>query len=135
MQLVPCVRLNGTSDLPWERIAVNDNGQTILALFPDVQFYDYTKVPNRRNLPANYHLTFSLAESNLSDATSELANGRSVAVVFRHKALPESYLGHKVVNGDETDLRFLDASAVIVGLYAKGRAKRDTSGFVKENVA
>jgi hypothetical protein len=36
-----------------------------------------------------------------------------------------------VFNGDESDLRFLDPQGVIVGLYAKGKAKKDTSGFVK----
>jgi hypothetical protein len=131
--LVPAIRLNGTSDLPWERIAVNDNRDTVMSLFPAVQFYDYTKVPGRHSLPANYHLTFSLAESNLDNAVRELEAGRNVAVVFRTKALPKTYLGVPVINGDETDLRFLDDSRVVVGLYAKGRAKKDTSGFVKDN--
>jgi len=134
--LTPCVRLNGTSDIPWERIPCNGL-PNIMEEFPDVQFYDYTKRPNRRNLPANYHLTFSLAEDNDGFAIEANRNGMNIAVVFRHKALPAAFkLGAKYVpvhNGDESDLRFTDPSGVIVGLYAKGNAKRDTSGFVRPN--
>lgn len=118
------VRLNGTSDLSVETWGIMEQ-------FPDVQFYDYTKVPKRlinNVLPANYHLTFSRSESN--EATAQLiANmGHNVAVVF--KELPATYLGKKVVNGDDTDLRFLGPKGVVIGLTAKGRAKWDKSGFV-----
>lgn len=138
--LTPCVRLNGTSDIPWERIPCNGLAN-IMAEFPDVQFYDYTKRPNRKGIPANYHLTFSLAENNDALALQALANGMNVAAVFRHKALPATYrLGTEISgidvpvhNGDESDLRFTDPQGVIVGLYAKGNAKRDTSGFVRPN--
>lgn len=138
--LIPCVRLNGTSDIPWERIAFTMHGEkiaNIIDLFGEVQFYDYTKRPNRRNLPANYHLTFSLAEDNDGAAIEANRNGMNIAVVFRNKALPSSFkLGVKYVpvhNGDESDLRFTDPQGVIVGLYAKGNAKRDTTGFVRPN--
>jgi hypothetical protein len=127
-KMIPVFRPNGTSDIRWENIAVGGY-ENIMAMFPNVQFYDYTKIPNRRNLPANYHLTFSLAESNRSDAVTALANGMNVAAVFR--TLPETFMGHDVINGDEDDLRFLDPSPCIVGLKAKGRAKKDTSGFVQ----
>ena len=130
VRLIPTIRLNGTSDLPWERIRTAD-GRTIFETFPTVQFYDYTKVPGRA-CPANYHLTFSLSESNDVSASQALRAGLNVAVVFRTKAFPATYMGRPVVNGDETDLRFLDASGVIVGLSAKGRAKHDASGFVKD---
>ena len=134
---VPCVRLNGTSDIVWEKVLVD--GKPIMAHFPDVIWYDYTKLANRKDLPANYSLTFSLAENNEAQACVALNNGINVAVVFSTKkkdALPSNYvLGGKeftVINGDETDLRFLDAKGVIVGLKAKGKAKKDTSGFVRK---
>ena len=122
------VRPNGTSDIPWENFKVLDD-QTIFQLFPDVQFYDYTKINNRKvaHIP-NYHLTFSKADGNDMDTRLAISNGMNVAVVF-HK-VPENYLGRPVINGDETDLRFLDPKGVIVGLKAKGKAKKDLSGFV-----
>ena len=120
--LQPAVRLNGTSDIPWERVA-----PTVFETWPDVQFYDYTKRPNRVT-PDNYHLTFSRSECNTFDAQCELQNGRNVAVVFGE--IPETYWTVPVISGDTHDLRFLDPTGVVVGLTAKGLAKRDTSGFV-----
>jgi hypothetical protein len=113
-----CVRLNGTSDLAWEKFKVKD-GKTIMELFPEVQFYDYTKNHLRftRTLPANYHLTFSRSESNEEHVENILAMGYSVAVVFDE--LPETYKGYKVINGDESDLRFKDEKNVVVGLKYK----------------
>jgi hypothetical protein len=140
--LTPAVRLNGTSDIRWETIGIFQEqiGQphtrftadNIMKAFPDVQFYDYTKIANRRNLPKNYHLTFSLAESNDSQAKMALKNGMNVAVVFRTAEYPKTFMETPVVNGDDSDLRFLDPKGVIVGLKAKGKAKRDDSGFVRE---
>ena len=133
--LTPVFRLNGTSDVRWETIRVYDvtapvSWRSIMDMFPDIQFYDYTKIVNRKNLPDNYHLTFSLAESNEADAVTALENGMNVAAVF-HK-VPTEYLEHPVIDGDKSDLRFLDPKGVIVGLKAKGKAKKDTtSGFVK----
>ena len=126
---IPVFRLNGTSDIRWETIPVA-GAKNIMTLFPDVIFYDYTKIANRKNLPANYTLTFSRNEENDLLARGALANGLNVAVVFRTKELPTHYYGVPVVNGDNTDLRFLDPRNVVVGLVAKGRAKKDTSGFV-----
>lgn len=137
--LVPVVRLNGTSDIRWEDIPMNvapylaDN---IFALFPDVQFYDYTKIPNRRRalgIP-NYHLTFSYSHRKqfapiVVKALQTYGSGVNYAVVFRD-SLPDTFLGRTVVSGDDSDLRFLDEPGVVVGLTAKGRAKRDNSGFV-----
>ena len=126
--LIPVFRLNGTSDISWEKYELVD-GMNIFQLFPDVQFYDYTKVNNRKvSHIKNYHLTFSKADGNDMDVRIAMSNGMNVAVVFNK--LPEKYLGRKVINGDETDLRFLDERGVIVGLKAKGKAKKDTSGFV-----
>lgn len=131
--LTPAFRLNGTSDLSWEKYSCKRDGieyKNIFEAFPEVQFYDYTKVLGRKtgDIP-NYHLTFSNADGNLNDVLAAKQAGMNIAVVFR-KELPETYLGRKVINGDETDLRFLDEKNVIVGLKAKGKAKRDTSGFV-----
>ncbi len=121
--LTPVFRLNGTSDLAWEKYG-------IIEKFPQVQFYDYTKVLGRKvaHLP-NYHLTFSAADGNDADVARAVAQGMNVAAVF--DALPETYMGRTVINADETDLRFLDPKGVIAGLKAKGRAKKDTSGFVR----
>jgi hypothetical protein len=128
LSLIPVFRLNGTSDLSWEKYEVAD-GKNIFEMFPEVQFYDYTKVLGRKvkHIP-NYHLTFSKADGNDMDVRIAASNGMNVAAVF-HK-LPENYIGRPVINGDETDLRFLDPKGVIVGLKAKGKAKKDTSGFV-----
>ncbi len=138
----PAVRLNGTSDLKWERIACCEDHNRIMDHFPNVQFYDYTKIPirYRRNLPDNYALTFSLAESNDRDAVEALKSGTNVAAVFHnlpdayHWTSPEYGIGGfvaDVIPGDITDARFTDAAGVIVGLTAKGKAKQDRSGFVR----
>ena len=127
--LIPCVRLNGTSDIRWENVSLVQ-APNMFEHFPHVQFYDYTKVPGRDLDIPNYHLTFSLAESNDSDAQAELERGCNIAVVF--DKVPETYLGTPVIDGDESDLRFLDPAGVVVGLKAKGDARRDTSGFVRK---
>lgn len=121
------VRLNATSDIPWEI-----HRSILMDAFPDVQYYDYTKRNNRKNLPKNYHLTFSLAEDNLSRALKAIKNGMNVAVVFRTKDFPEKFLGLPVINGDKHDYRPADPKGCIVGLAAKGKARKDTSGFVQE---
>jgi len=136
--LIPVFRLNGTSDLSFEKYEVVRNGKlfrNIFAAFPEVQFYDYTKILGRKvNEISNYHLTFSAADGNDIDVAKAIAQGYNVATVFglkKTEAMPESYMGRPVFNGDESDLRFLDPKGVVVGLYAKGKAKKDTSGFVK----
>ena len=130
--LIPVVRLNGTSDLPWERIFPD-----MFLEFSNVIFYDYTKAPitKRQNLPKNYYLLRSHSEVNHGELTA-MVQGGNVAVVFdtkKGKALPKTWQGIKVFDGDDTDLRFLDPSNVIVGLRAKGKAKKVTAtdtGFV-----
>jgi hypothetical protein len=121
--LTPVFRLNGTSDLSWEKYEVVD-GKNIFECFPTVQFYDYTKVLGRKvkHIP-NYHLTFSKADGNDSDVAEALLQGMSVVAVYDE--IPAG-----VPSADETDLRFLDPKGVMLGLKAKGRAKKDTSGFV-----
>lgn len=119
--LIPAVRLNGTTDIMWERFA-------IMLAFSEVQFYDYTKWPpfKRLTLPPNYHLTFSYSEAKHSVewSTGWMDRGVNTAVVFRG-GLPKAFLGRHVINGDETDLRFTDDEPVIVGLKAKGKARKD----------
>jgi hypothetical protein len=132
--LIPVFRLNGTSDISFEKYEVAD-GKNIFQMFPEVQFYDYTKVLGRKVTHiANYHLTFSAADGNDLDVMKAIQQDYNVATVFGIKKtlpMPESYNGRPVFNGDESDLRFLDPKGVVVGLYAKGKAKKDTSGFVK----
>jgi hypothetical protein len=131
----PCFRLNLTSDLAWE--SQKFNGVKLMEIFPDVQFYDYTKSVKRMEkylsgkFPSNYHLTFSRSESNADETEKVLSLGGNVAAVFR-KELPKTWNGYKVINGDETDLRFLDEKNIIVGLVEKGLAKKDETGFVLE---
>lgn len=132
--MTPVFRLNGTSDLAWEKYEVVE-GKNIFQMFPEVQFYDYTKILGRKvaHIP-NYHLTFSAADGNDADVLKAIQQGMNVATVFglkKTEPMPATYNGRVVFNGDESDLRFLDPRGVVVGLYAKGRAKKDTSGFVK----
>jgi hypothetical protein len=136
--LIPVFRLNGTSDLSWEKYEVNRDGKlyrNIFAAFSEYQFYDYTKVLGRKVKDiANYHLTFSEADNNALDTLNAIRAGMNVATVFgikKNSPMPKMWNGLPVFNGDDSDLRFLDPKNVVVGLYAKGKAKKDTSGFVK----
>jgi len=139
--LIPCVRLNGTSDLPWEKLK-GDDGKTLMQAFPHLQFYDYTKSSERMtefingDMPPNYHLTFSRSEKGGMGSfyAGILASGGNIASVVnvkRGNPLPAFSGSHTfVVDGDAHDLRFLDPKGCIVGLRAKGDAIKDTSGFV-----
>ena len=128
--LTPVFRLNGTSDLSFEKYSVPGYaGMNIFEVFNDIQFYDYTKVLGRKvSQYKNYFLIFSKADGNDSDVAEAILQGMNVAAVF--DAVPEDYMGRPVINADEHDLRFLDDKGVIAGLKAKGRAKKDYSGFV-----
>ncbi|PDT45337.1 hypothetical protein CO661_24035 [Sinorhizobium fredii] len=144
----PAVRLNGTSDIQWEVAHYASRGDargSVFELFPEVQFYDYTKVYKRayREMPSNYSLTLSYSEANprYAEAVTKAAaeTGINLAVVYRTKELRDYFVDklvqygetcRDVFDGDATDLRFTDPQGVIVGLYAKGKAKVDTSGFV-----
>ena len=122
------IRLNGTSDIRFEKFKIRD-GKNIFQLYPNVQFYDYTKnikmlLDNKHD---NYHITFSRSEDNAANVATALKLGYNVAMVF--EKLPESYMGYKVIDGDESDLRFLDEKNVIVGLTYK---KVRTKGFDQE---
>lgn len=127
------VRLNGTSDLDFIAIIKNRLGKDILVDFPNLIFYDYTKVIGKvmKYRGQNYVLTFSRSEINEADCKKALAVGANVSVVFDHKKpLPKTYLGAEVVDGDKADDIMLELSGKILGLKAKGRAKKDVFGFV-----
>lgn len=138
--MVPLVRLNGTSDIRWENVPVKRDGITypnVMTAFPGIQFYDYTKLSNRKDVPSNYDLTFSYSgvpayQKYVSQAK---AAGMRIAAVFpSRKDIPASFLGLECVDGDDSDIRHLDPQGVIVALYAKGAAKKDTTGFVVRQV-
>ena len=139
--LAPAVRLNGTSDIPWEALG-GHHKVNLMNRFPAVSFYDYTKNSARARsyaqgkLPPNYSLTFSRSESNGAVALELLEAGVNVAAVFAVKkgdALPSTWGGRPVIDGDVNDLRHLDPRNSVVGLRAKGDAKKDDSGFVISN--
>lgn len=130
------VRLNGTSDILWELIPVTIDGVTypnIMSAFPDVQFMDYTKIASRfaRSLPANYDLTFSYSGASefQGEVKKAIKYGARIAVVFGD-IIPDTFMGMPVVDGDSSDLRFLDPQACIVALHAKGKAKKENGPFV-----
>ncbi len=132
------IRLNGTSDITFEKFKIRD-GKNIFELHPTAQFYDYTKNHFRfkKVQPSNYHLTFSLSEDNKEISFDLLSKGVNVAMVFGVKKveeLPTSYNGYEVINGDESDLRFLDGKNVIVGLKYKLMTGKGTKGSNKDNV-
>jgi len=117
------IRLNNTSDISPEDFVLN--GVNILEMFPEVQFYDYTKVASRVDLMKkykNYDLTYSYTGYNLKECQQMLLNKIRVAVVFKN--VPEVWEGVKVVDGDKYDMRYKDDHAVIVGLkYKRVRTK------------
>lgn len=144
--LTPTCRLNGMSDIQWERIDIGHElgieSQTIFEMFPDLIFYDYTKIAKRfkRELPANYHLSLSYSDANEKYAASCWEafgqHGASLVMVYRtlddiaeaRNWYNECHLNF--VDGDAHDLRFLDPAKSIVALKAKGTARNDRSGFV-----
>lgn len=128
----PLIRLNGTSDVRFENLG-------IIQEFPNVQFYDYTKAWNRRNIPANYDLTFSYSgvKAYQPFVKKAMETGERIAVVFRNRKIVErmlanneKFMGLEVIDGDDNDIRHEEPKGVVVALYAKGRAVRDKSGFV-----
>lgn len=141
---IPVIRLNGTSDFPWETLGIFEQ-------FPSVIFYDYTKIPSRiekylaGKMPSNYKLCYSLsvAPGSRNYARTVLRRGGNVAVVYgpskighmpKSFELPQFHLGSPVVDGDKSDLTFLNPPGTILGLRAKGKAKHDVSGFVVREI-
>jgi hypothetical protein len=141
--LIPVIRLNGLSDIEFENIRFNYefmgkqlNNVTIFEIFSDLQFYDYTKSPYRDSLPKNYDLTFSYSNKPEFKKFNEIAIKKSMrlAAVFSDQNLPAYFMGLPVLNGDESDLTFLAPKNTILGLYAKGKAKKDVSGFIIKTI-
>lgn len=140
----PAIRLNGTSDIAWEKFAVSRDGveyRNLFEAFSEVQFYDYSKIIGRKKALEykNYHLTFSLAEDNAKDAVKALEQGYNLAVVMKvnpKDAKPTHWAGFPVIDGDVSDIRFKDKKGGhVVALTAKGKARHDTSGFVRSPIA
>lgn len=137
LKLRPLARPNGTSDIPFENIIVLE-GKTIFQLFPEIQFYDYTKHPSRNlegKTAGNYDLTFSfsaLMPKPISIKGLMNPANKRTAVVFQKRAdIPANFRGWPVVDGDDTDVRHIEPEKVVVALYAKGKARQDTGGFVQ----
>lgn len=129
LNLTPCVRLNGTSDIQWENYNYPDTKKSLFEEFSNVQWYDYTKITNRslKNLPTNYHLTYSYSGENQKECLELLKSKNNVSVVFKN-SLPKKLWGYKVINADDSDLRFLDPKGVVCGLkYKRTKNKPDFS--------
>ena len=126
------IRLNGTSDVDHLNLIERYTGINFLdSFYSYLLFYDYTKNINhiKRYVGTNYKLTFSRSETNEKECLTAISLGSNVAAVFQSD-LPGSYKGINVINGDDTDLRYFDPIGVIIGLKAKGKAKKDKTGFV-----
>lgn len=134
--LIPVCRPNGTSDIKWENVDFSFGGHhytNIFEMFPFLRFYDYTKTPGRNRDIHNYDLTFSYSGAPEFQPYVREAKERGdrIAVVFRSRnEIPDTFLGMECIDGDDSDLRFLEPQGVVVALYAKGKARLDTSGFV-----
>lgn len=140
--LIPLIRLNGTSDIIWENVKFeyDNKSVSIFDVFPDVQFYDYGKIPTRKNIPANYDLTFSYSGvESFKPAIKKALNNpnyKRMAVVFdKQENFPDKFLGRDVIDGDNSDIRHLDRDYSVIALYAKGQARKDTTGFVVRGCA
>jgi hypothetical protein len=130
------VRLNGTSDIDWQQIKIS--GMSIFEIFPEISFYDYTKNGSKFNeLPANYHLTFSYSGRNWDICEKLLKKGHNVAMVFNQNkklALPKSFCGYEIINGDLSDFRIADKRGVIVGLYFKEIGNKINNEIAKKSI-
>ena len=140
--LKPLVRLNGTSDIRWENIHFVYNNVTyrnIFELFPNIQFMDYTKIPNRINsmngiskFPANYDLTFSYSGKPGFEKYNQRAidKGMRIAAVFdKVESIPLTFHKRQVLSGDDNDLTFTKPKNSILALYAKGFKKEIQLGL------
>ena len=136
LNLIPLVRPNGTSDIPFENILID--GKTIFQIFADCMFYDYTKHPSR-NLAGktanNYDLTFSFSALTPKPISikglTNPANKRTAVVFYKREEIPLMFRNWPVIDGDNTDVRHIEPQNVVVALYAKGKAKHENNGFVQ----
>ena len=141
-ELSPLIRLNGTSDIRWENIGFTFEDtyyRNIFEFFPNVQFMDYTKIPNRvdsknglNNCPTNYDLTFSYSGAPAFKKYNQRAidKGVRIAVVFdKVETIPLQFHGRKVLGGDDNDLTFTKPKGSILALYAKGAKAEIQAGI------
>ena len=130
------IRLNGTSDQDFIALIKKYNNLDLLNSdqFKNLVFYDYTAILGKikKYINTSYSLTLSRKEDNETEILEALKVGGNVAAVFKGD-LPTTYKGYNVVNGDSSDLEMIYNKNVILGLKAKGDAKRDTTGFVIQN--
>jgi hypothetical protein len=140
------VRLNVFSDFLFERLGIIDQ-------FPNVEFYDYSKSPDRAGLLLpNYWVTFSRSESNQDDCLRVLESGNNVAIAFDTGRvgnrvsmdaspldLPKTWYGFPVIDGDNTDLRFDDprgrTKGRVVGLRLKAHSRDERQGALESGFA
>ena len=132
------IRLNCTSDI--NPIAFTLNGKNILEIFPDIQFYDYTKVLNRIALAkkySNYDITWSIdgSEKNREIGLELLKNGGRVAVVYGENDMPKTWYGYECCNGDETDYRPSDIAPVCALKFKKTANNYVNGKFTLPNIA
>lgn len=130
------VRLNCTSDLNWDMYLIN--GKSIFDIFPNVQFYDYTKIARRmlNDIP-NYDLTLSYNGKNWLSCVGALMTNKNVAVIFnvrKGQPLPSTFGGYKVLDGDLTDYRPDDEKGCIVGLRWKKIADKVTNDKIRNSI-
>jgi hypothetical protein len=133
MGVKTAIRLNGTSDLDFVSIIKTQTGEDILSL-PNLIFYDYTKILGKalkyRDCK-NYFITFSRSETNDHEVIKALDSGLNVSVVFNHKLkIPKTYMGYRVVDGDTSDDQMIKLKSTVLALRAKGKARKDKTGFV-----
>ena len=127
-------RLNGTSDIDWETIKID--GKNIFEIFPEVQFYDYTKSYKKivDNRVKNYHLTYSYTGRNTAKCIKVLRAKKNIAIIFnipKNQAYPKTWNGFKVINGDRTDFRPYEGDGVVVGLKWKNIADRKMNETIR----
>jgi len=147
MGLTPAVRLNGTSDILWERIPFPVDDRTrgihmyytnIFHAFPELQFYDYTKIWKRfepgQEIPTNYDLSlsYSLASQRYAANCTRTHDkyGARLVVVVRSQDVKQFHVDLGGIDGDAHDLRFTEPQGAMIYLKAKGKARKDRSGFV-----
>jgi len=127
------IRLNCTSDIDWANTLLN--GKSIFEIFPDIQFYDYTKIGRKfENITENYHLTYSFTGYNWAKCEQLISKGFNIAMVFnldKKAVLPLSYKGVSIISGDLSDYRVADAKGVIVGLVWKKIANKKHNELVR----
>jgi len=125
-------RLNGTTDIDFVYLLQKYANLDISTLQDFAIFYDYSKILGKciKYLNhTNYTVTFSRSESNEAETNEAIKLGINVAAVFSND-LPQKYKGAVVVDGDKSDLVMIYNKNVILGLKAKGKARKDKSGFV-----